>query len=95
MKKDGKAGKSGKGRGGSEERKDRKKKKKGEDEEKGRRNDVNLVLSSIESDSLDDGHHYAPKSLFSWLTRVMYNRRTRINPLWNTLIVGGYDEETP
>ena len=72
-----------------------KKKKKGEDEEKGRRNDVNLVLSSIESDSLDDGHHYAPKSLFSWLTRVMYNRRTRINPLWNTLIVGGYDEETP
>ena len=49
----------------------------------------------IESESLDDGHHYSPKSLFSWLTRVMYNRRTRINPLWNTIIIGGYDEQTP
>lgn len=91
----GRQGRVGRGGGGVKKGKTEKKKKKGEDEEKGRRNDVNLVLSSIESDSLDDGHHYAPKSLFSWLTRVMYNRRTRINPLWNTLIVGGYDEETP
>lgn len=50
---------------------------------------------AIESDSLDDGHKYTPKSLFSWLTRFMYNRRTRINPLWNTAIVGGYNEDKP
>ena len=83
----------GKERGGKEGRKEGREGE--EDEERGRRNDIDLFLSSIESDSLNDGHHYTPKSLFSWLTRVMYNRRTRINPLWNTIIVGGYDEETP
>lgn len=48
---------------------------------------------TIESDSLDDGHSYTPASIFSYLTRVMYSRRSRFNPLWNTVIVGGYDKE--
>lgn len=56
---------------------------------------VPMHTCRIESDSLDDGHKYTPKSLFSWLTRFMYNRRTRINPLWNTAIVGGYNEDKP
>ena len=88
-------GREGEGRKGRKEKMEMKEGRGGEDEERGGRNDINLFLSSIESDSLNDGHHYTPKSLFSWLTRVMYNRRTRINPLWNTIIVGGYDEETP
>ena len=50
---------------------------------------------SIESDCLCDGHVYTPQSMHSWLTRVMYNRRTKINPLWNTVIIGGYHEEKP
>ena len=49
----------------------------------------------IKSDSLDDGHQYTPQNLFSWLTRILYNRRSRINPLWNTLVVGGYNEDKP
>merc|ERR1712183_212826 len=44
----------------------------------------------IESDSLDDGHDYTPRSVYNYLGRVMYNRRSKMNPLWNTLIVGGF-----
>ena len=25
----------------------------------------------------------------------MYNRRTKINPLWNTIIIGGFSEDKP
>ena len=54
-----------------------------------------LLVHRIESDSLDDGHGYTPSSIFSWLTRYMYNRRTKIDPLWNTVVVGGYYDNTP
>ncbi len=53
------------------------------------------LLFSIDEECLNDGFQYTPKSLFSWLTRVMYNRRTRFNPLWNTLIVGGLQDGEP
>ena len=50
---------------------------------------------SIKSDSLNDGHGYTPHSTYSWLTAVMYNRRTKIDPLWNSVIVAGYYDNTP
>ncbi|XP_064388193.1 bactericidal permeability-increasing protein-like [Halichondria panicea] len=50
---------------------------------------------TIESDSLDDGHKYTPTSLYSWLSTYMYDRRTKINPLWNTIVVGGYHDNKP
>jgi len=49
----------------------------------------------IDEECLADGFSYSPKSIYSWLTRVMYNRRTRMNPLWNTVIVGGMQEGEP
>lgn len=49
----------------------------------------------IEEECLNDGFGYTPKSLFSWLTRVMYNRRSNINPLWNTYVVAGMHEGEP
>lgn len=49
----------------------------------------------IDEECLNDGFNYTPKSLFSWLTRVMYNRRSRFNPLWNTFIVGGVENGEP
>ena len=51
------------------------------------------IMTRIESDSLDDGISYTPTSIFSYLTRVMYSRRSKFDPLWNTVIVGGYDKE--
>ncbi|GCB60894.1 hypothetical protein scyTo_0014246 [Scyliorhinus torazame] len=38
---------------------------------------------------LGDGHSYSPKAIHSWLTRVKYNWRSKMNPLWNTVIIGG------
>ena len=55
----------------------------------------NLDFLTVKSNALSDGHHYTPNSIFSYLTRVMYSRRTKINPLWNRLIVGGYEDRTP
>jgi len=49
----------------------------------------------IDEECLADGFSYSPKSIYSWLTRVMYSRRTRLNPLWNTVIVGGMQKGEP
>ncbi|PKA52478.1 Proteasome subunit beta type-4 [Apostasia shenzhenica] len=37
----------------------------------------------------DDGNSLGPKEVHSYLNRVMYNRRNKFNPLWNSLVVGG------
>ncbi|MBN3300013.1 PSB4 protein, partial [Amia calva] len=44
----------------------------------------------IDEALLGDGHSYSPKAIHSWLTRVMYNRRSKMNPLWNTVVIGGF-----
>jgi 20S proteasome subunit beta 7 len=33
--------------------------------------------------------------LYTWLTRVLYNRRSKFNPLWLDLVVGGMQGEEP
>lgn len=45
---------------------------------------------SVDEELLGDGHSYSPKAIHSWLTRVMYNRRSKMNPLWNTVVIGGF-----
>ena len=47
---------------------------------------------SIEDKSNDDGHEMNPKSIFSYLTRLMYYQRTRFEPYWNTWVVGGFKD---
>ncbi|KAK6153795.1 hypothetical protein DH2020_013434 [Rehmannia glutinosa] len=37
----------------------------------------------------DDGNSLGPKEVLNYLTRVMYNRRNKFNPLWNSLVLGG------
>jgi len=39
----------------------------------------------------DDGIAMTPRSLHSWLTRVLYNKRSKMDPLWTTVVVGGMD----
>ncbi|GCC44529.1 hypothetical protein chiPu_0028387, partial [Chiloscyllium punctatum] len=48
-----------------------------------------VAVPRIDEELLGDGHSYSPKAIHSWLTRVMYNRRCKLNPLWNTVIIGG------
>ncbi|ORX42518.1 proteasome endopeptidase complex, beta subunit [Hesseltinella vesiculosa] len=40
----------------------------------------------------DDGHVLGTSNIYEYLWRVMYNRRSKFNPLWNSLIVGGMDK---
>ncbi|TPP56833.1 Proteasome subunit beta type [Fasciola gigantica] len=50
------------------------------------------VEEQTHTDSLlSDGFTLSPRALHSWITRVLYNRRSRMNPLWNTYIVGGLE----
>lgn len=43
----------------------------------------------------DDGSVLNAKEIHSLLARVLYNRRTNINPLWNQLCVGGFEDGKP
>ncbi|GJD12815.1 Proteasome subunit beta type-4 [Galdieria sulphuraria] len=38
----------------------------------------------------NDEHKKSPRSLHQYLGRVLYAQRSRLNPFWNSLIVGGY-----
>jgi len=49
----------------------------------------------IKEECADDNFSLKPKSLHCWLTRVMYNRRSKFDPLWNTYLVGGLENGEP
>lgn len=43
----------------------------------------------------DDGFQTTARSLHSWLTRVLYNKRCKFDPLWTTFVVAGLDQDKP
>ncbi len=43
----------------------------------------------------DDSMELKPKSLFNWLTRVLYNKRCRFEPLWIDIVIGGMQDGVP
>lgn len=51
---------------------------------------LNQLSLRIDEELLGDGHSYSPRAIHSWLTRAMYSRRSKMNPLWNTMVIGGY-----
>ncbi len=40
----------------------------------------------------DDGCTLSPKEIHAYLCRVLYNRRNKMDPLWNSLVVAGVDK---
>ena len=54
-----------------------------------------ILRLTAELDAADfcanDGETRTPAALHSYLTRVLYNRRSKFDPLWNSLVVGGVD----
>jgi len=54
-----------------------------------------IEQKQIDEDCKDDGFNLKPKALFCWLTRVMYNRRSRFDPLWNIFLVCGMQDKEP
>ncbi|KAJ8966084.1 hypothetical protein NQ317_019327 [Molorchus minor] len=53
------------------------------------------IFSIIDEECLDDGLSLKPKSLYCWLTRIMYQRRSKFDPFWNNIIVAGNQEGKP
>merc|ERR1712071_668914 len=55
----------------------------------------NALENQCTSDSLYDDEDMESEEnspeVWSYLRAVMYNRRNKMDPLWNDLIVGGYD----
>ena len=47
------------------------------------------LSNSISEYYNDDGHSLHPEHIHEFLARVMYERRTKNDPLWNYLVVGG------
>ncbi|CAG89345.1 DEHA2F14322p [Debaryomyces hansenii CBS767] len=44
----------------------------------------------------DGGHNLRAPHVHEYLSKVLYNRRSKMNPLWNALVVGGFnDDGTP
>ena len=46
----------------------------------------------IDEFTAQDGHSLGPAEIHEYLAQVMYARRTKMNPLWNALLVGGFKD---
>ncbi|KAJ3114144.1 Proteasome subunit beta type-7 [Nowakowskiella sp. JEL0407] len=40
----------------------------------------------------DDGHTLSPPQIYEYISRLMYARRSKFDPLWNSLVVGGFKD---
>lgn len=51
------------------------------------------LLDELTTDDFraDDGISLGPQEVYSYLCRVMYNRRNKFDPLWNSLVVAGIE----
>lgn len=47
-----------------------------------------MTIRIREQDS-GDGHELRPEHVYEYMSRVMYNRRTKMNPLWNSIVIAG------
>jgi len=56
---------------------------------------VMQLVDDITRDNLncDDGFEHAPTEIYRYLRAVMYNRRSKLDPLWNELVVAGFKDE--
>ena len=49
---------------------------------------------TLEESNEDDGHSLTPAQVYAFLAHTMYERRSKIDPLWNALVVGGFDKKS-
>jgi 20S proteasome subunit beta 7 len=46
----------------------------------------------IDEFAAQDNHSLGPREVHAYLERLMYARRSKMDPLWNSILVGGVDE---
>lgn len=49
----------------------------------------------IDERCIGDGLQLKPRSLHCWLTRVLYNKRSKFDPLWSNYVVAGIQDGKP
>lgn len=49
----------------------------------------------IGEECLEDNIALKPGSLHCWLARMMYNRRSKVDPLWNSILIAGIQSGKP
>ena len=52
---------------------------------------ISTLLDELEMTDFcqDDECPRTPKEIYNYLVRVMYNRRNKFDPLWNSLVISG------
>jgi 20S proteasome subunit beta 7 len=50
---------------------------------------------TLEDFLANDGREVGPSEVHRYLTRVMYQKRTKVDPLYNQILVGGFDSGKP
>ncbi|KAI5122251.1 hypothetical protein M0805_007116 [Coniferiporia weirii] len=45
-----------------------------------------------EESTRDDGHKLGPAEIHEYLSQMMYRRRSKFDPLWNSILVGGFKD---
>lgn len=66
----------------------------------GEYSDYQYLLKIIEAQAvreyaIDDGASMSPSALHHWLTRIMYQRRSKMDPLWNSVLIAGFRDGAP
>lgn len=58
---------------------------------------IMTLLDELTTDDYrtDDSIELTPLEVYNYLCRVMYNRRNKMDPLWNSLVVGGIQDGQP
>ncbi|CAO1636630.1 unnamed protein product [Jaminaea pallidilutea] len=61
--------------------------------------DMQFLLHELDKVFIDetnqaDSHSLTPPQIYAWLSRLMYNRRSKIDPIWNSLVLGGVTPPT-
>ena len=54
-----------------------------------------ILLISDESEFMDDNSTMTASATYNFLRAWLYNQRTKMEPLWNTIVVIGLQEEKP
>ena len=58
---------------------------------------IQSMLNGMHQSDLneDDGYTRSPPEVHNYMRAVMYQRRSKMNPLWNQLVVGGFSDGKP
>ncbi len=58
---------------------------------------IQKILKELEDEDrcVADGITHSPREVWSCLTRIMYHRRSKMEPLWNNLVVAGFRDGQP